>query len=264
MGLLYGCAGRLNTKNGGFRPGQAVCQTCPGGGQGTGPVTPDGKTYWAFHGIPGNISGDNNEIVWAEQGKVVTSFKRLSLSPTIAGEWKDVGPTSVGALWTITRDPSSTNFTCVCNGPACGQTEHQLFRGPVSADGRTCTAFSIPGAISSDNNEITWRSGGRVVNHFVRWFPAKQPSATVAGSYRAFVYGSADTRASAAVAGTVWQIEGSNDNFTVRAGKQSVITGCSIQTGRALSCPAWASQNVVGARDANSGGLPGPLGLAIA
>jgi hypothetical protein len=27
MGLLYGCAGRLNTKNAGFRPGQYLDQT---------------------------------------------------------------------------------------------------------------------------------------------------------------------------------------------------------------------------------------------
>jgi hypothetical protein len=165
----------------------------------------------------------------------------------ISGEWRDVGPNGVGALATIRLAPASKNFTTVCNGPACGAANGKVWgTGPVSPDGKTYDGFSIPGAISADNNTITWTQNGQLVNRFERWYPAMNATSNIAGSFVVFVYGAVATDSS--IAGQAWAMAGDNSAFTVTAPGQvwSGQVECSITDGTSFVCPAWIKMGVTG------------------
>jgi len=82
-------------------------------------------------------------------------------SPTIAGSWQIAGPIDTGALVTITEAPAGT-FMMRCAGPSCFPQTNGTVKGAIF------NAFSIPGTIRPDNNQIAWSNG--VI--FNRWFPA--------------------------------------------------------------------------------------------
>ena len=94
--------------------------------------------------------------------------------------------------------------------------EEVLGAGLVSSDGRTYqpgptgSEWGV-GAVSSDNNVITWASHTKLV----RWFPAETPTTEIAGSFVVFVYGTRHGEAN--IAGKTWVVKGDNAGFTVVA-----------------------------------------------
>eukprot|EP01052_Picozoa_sp_SAG31_P014249 SAG31_NODE_877_length_11303_cov_18.744556_9_plen_890_part_00 len=138
------CNGNCGGKNGVF---------------GTGPVTPDGNTYWGFS-IPGAISADRNQIKWSNGVIFNRWFPETRNSVNITGtfmlfglgEMNSANNAWIGKQWTIAGD----NEHFIIRGPAVAAAGQ---RGSVT-NGNTLTAFpNVPGTISPDFNSVNFTNG---------------------------------------------------------------------------------------------------------